>query len=176
LEVVGHKFIHVFNSFSASVAETLISLKVNELAKKKIEESEIVKKVDKYIEDMKTYFVLESLDHLAKAGRLHPLIAKIASVLSIKPLMGSTQEGTIQLIQKIRGYKKAFSRMVDIIGEEGKDLENKVLGIAHCNCSERALKFKEEVMKRYNFKDIVIVEMNGLSSSYADDGGLVISF
>ena len=65
--------------------------------------------------------------------------------------------------------------MVDTIGEKGKNLEEKVLGIAHCNCVERALQFKEEVLKRYNFKDIIIVEMGGLTSTYADDGGIVIA-
>jgi hypothetical protein len=66
--------------------------------------------------------------------------------------------------------------MVDIIGEQGTKLEEKVLGIAHCNCLGRALKFKEEVLKKYKFKNIVIVETAGLSSTYADDGGLIIVF
>ncbi|NLM13872.1 MAG: DegV family protein [Epulopiscium sp.] len=176
LEEVGNKFIHVFDSLSASVGETLIALKIHELSKINIEETEIVQKVNKYIQEMKTFFLLESLDHLAKAGRLSPFIAKIASVLSIKPIMGATEEGTIRLVQKVRGYKKAFDKFVDTIGEEGKNFEEKILGIAHCNCLERALKFKEEVLKKYNFKDIIIVEMRGLSSTYADDGGLVIAF
>ncbi|WP_058486704.1 DegV family protein [Defluviitalea phaphyphila] len=176
LDEVGDKFIHVFDSFSASIGETLVSLRIHELAKINIEEAEIIKKVNKYIKEMKTFFLLENLEHLAKAGRLNPIIAKIASVLSIKPIMGSTDEGTIRLVQKVRGYKKAFNKFIDIIGEEGKNLEEKVLGIAHCNCLDRALKFKEEILKRYKFKDIIIVEMGGLSSTYADEGGLVIAF
>lgn len=176
IDDIGNKFIHVFDSLSASVGQTLVSIKIHDLAKLNISELEIVEKVNNYIKEMKTYFLLESLEHLAKAGRLNPIIAKVASMLSIKPIMGSTDEGTIRLVEKTRGYKKAFSRFVDIIGEEGKNLEDKILGIAHCNCLDRALSFKEEVLKKYNFKDIVIVNMNGLSSTYADDGGLVIAF
>ncbi len=176
LEEISDKFIHVFDSLSASVGEVLVCLKIHELSKLNIGDMEIVKRVNHYIKEMKTFFLLESLEHLAKAGRLNPIIAKLASVLSIKPIMGATEEGTIRMVEKIRGYKRAFDRLVSIIGEEGKNLEEKILGIAHCNCIERALKFKEEVMKRYNFKDIIIVEMNGLSSSYAGEGGLVIAF
>lgn len=176
IDDIGTKFIHVFDSLSASVGQTLVSIKIHDLAKLNISELEIVEKVNNYIKEMKTFFLLESLEHLAKAGRLNPIIAKVASMLSIKPIMGSTDEGTIRLVEKTRGYKKAFSRFVDIIGEEGKNLEDKILGIAHCNCLDRALSFKEEVLKKYNFKDIVIVDMNGLSSTYADDGGLVIAF
>lgn len=176
LEDIGDKFIHVFNSFSASVGETLISLKINELACSSLGNIELVEKVSKYIKEMKTFFLLENLEHLAKAGRLNPIIAKVASMLSIKAIMGSTEEGSIRLVEKARGYKKAFRRFVDIVGEEGNNLEEKILGIAHCNCLEKAVKFKEEVLKKYSFKEVVIVEMAGLSSSYADDGGLVIAF
>lgn len=176
LEEVGEKFIHVFDSFSASSGETLIALKINELAKKNFSELEILDKVTSYIKEMKTFFLLESLDHLAKAGRLNPIVAKIAGMFSIKPIMGATDEGEIKLVEKTRGYKKAFKRFVEVIGEEGTNLEEKVLAIAHCNCVDRALEFKDEILKKYNFKDIVIVEMGGLSSTYADDGGLVIAF
>lgn len=176
LEEVGQKFIHVFDSFSASAGETLIALKISELSKKNFSDIEILERVTRYIKEMKTFFLLESLDHLAKAGRLNPIVAKLANMLSIKPIMGATEEGTIKLVEKTRGYKKAFKRFVEIIGEEGSNLEEKVLGIAHCNALDRALSFKNEVLKKYNFKDIVIVEMGGLSSTYADDGGIVIAF
>ncbi|AEB74710.1 DegV family protein [Clostridium botulinum] len=176
LEEINNKFIHVFDSVTASVGQTVIALKISELSKLNLGEIEIVEKINKYISEMKTFFLLESLDHLAKAGRLNPIIAKVANMLSIKPIMGSNDDGTIRMVEKTRGYKKAFKRFIDVIGEEGSNLEQKVLGIAHCNCLERALKFKEEVLKRYNFKDIVVVEMSGLSTTYADDGGLVIAF
>lgn len=176
LEDIGNKFIHVFDSLSASIGETLVSLHINELAKNNVGEMEIIERVTNYIKEMKTLFLLEDLDHLAKAGRLHPLIAKVASVLSIKPIMGSDGNGNIRLVEKVRGYKKAFQRFVETIGEEGTKLEEKILGIAHCNCLNRALELKEEVMKKYNFKDIIIVEMAGLSTTYADDGGLIIAF
>ncbi|WP_163192400.1 DegV family protein [Clostridium thermarum] len=175
LEEIGNKFIHVFDSLSASVGETLVARKIHELSKHNISDLEIVDKVSSYIKEMKTFFLLESLEHLAKAGRLSPLVAKVASVFSIKPIMCG-DEGAIKLFEKVRGYKKAFMRLVETIGEKGKDFEDKVLGIAHCNCLDKALQFKEEVLKRYNFKDIIIVEMGGLSSTYADEGGIVIAF
>ncbi len=176
LEEHEEKFIHVFNSKSASVGETLIALKIDELGKSGLEPQEIVYQVNEFIEKMDTYFLLESLEHLAKAGRLKSYVAVIASLLRIKPIMGATSDGAIRLVHKVRGYKKAFMKFVDTIGEEISDFSDKVLGIAHCNCLERAKQFKSKVMEKYNFKDIFIVEMKGLSSTYADDGGLVIAF
>ncbi|WZL73172.1 DegV family protein [Clostridiaceae bacterium 35-E11] len=176
LEKFEHKFIHVFDSLSASVAETLISLKIFELGNHDYKNHEIVEKVDTYIGEMRTFFILDTLENLIKAGRINRFVAKLASAFSIKPIMGNTDKGTITLIEKARGSKKAFNRLVEVIGEQGEDLEEKILGIAHCNCIEKAEKFKEEVMKRYHFKDIIIVETKGLSSAYANQNGLIIAF
>lgn len=175
LEEVGNKFIHVFDSFSGSIGETLVSLKISELIQKGLKEMEIVEKVNAYIKDMKTFFTIKSLDNLAKAGRVSHLVAKISSVLSVRLIMAE-KDGEIQLHEKVIGAKKVFRRLVEIIGEQGQNLEDKILGIAHCNCLDKALALKEEVLKRYNFKDIVIVKTGGISTVYAGEGGLVIAF
>ncbi|WHH60598.1 DegV family protein [Petroclostridium sp. X23] len=175
LEDIGNKFIHIFDSLSASVGETLISLKIDEFIKKGHGEPEIVEKVNKYIQDMKTFFMLETLESLVKAGRIHPLVAKVSTVLNIKPIM-TTAEGSIKLHEKVIGAKKAFRRFVEVVGEQGVHLEDKVLGIAHCNCLDKALAFKEEVLKRYKFKDIIIVKTAGISTVYANEGGLIVVF
>ncbi|NLX71153.1 MAG: DegV family protein [Clostridiales bacterium] len=169
------KFIHVFDSLTASVGETLVSMKIHKLVSEGLGELEIVKAVNKYIKEMKTLFLIDSLDNLIKAGRINKLVGKVASALHVKPIMGG-QDGTIKLFEKTRGYKRAFNRLIDMIGEIGENLEEKTLGIAHCNCLKRAEEFRDAVLKKYNFKNIIIVSMNGLSSVYANEGGLVIAF
>ncbi|NLY44201.1 MAG: DegV family protein [Clostridiaceae bacterium] len=175
-EQVGKKFIHIFDSLSASVGETLISLKIHEFVKGGHLRTEIVDKVNRYIKEMKTFFVLENLDNLMKAGRISPMVAKVSNILNIRLIMAGTEEGTIRLHEKVVGAKRAIKRLAELIGEQSTHLEDKVLGIAHCNCLEKALKLKEEVMKRYKFKDIIIVETAGVSTVYANEGGLIIAF
>ncbi len=170
------KFIHVFDSLSASIGETLIGIKTFELAKQNYKEIEIVEKINDYIKNMKTIFLLESLDNLIKAGRINKFVGNLSSILSIKLIMGGTDKGTIKLLEKVRGAKKSFKRLVDIIGEKGDKLEEKILGIAHCNAKDKAEKLKEEILKRYNFKDVIIVETAGISTVYAGEGGIVIAF
>ena len=176
LEEVENKFIHAFDSLSASVGETLVSLHISELINKGLKEMEIVEKVNAYIKDMRTFFTLKSLDNLVKSGRVSQFVAKVSSILSVKPIMAENGEGQIEVHEKVVGAKRVFKRLVEVIGEQGQNLEDKVLGIAHCNALESALAFKEEVLKRYNFKDIVIVRTGGISSVYANEGGLIIAF
>ena len=176
LEEAKDKFVKVFNSFSASVGETMIAYKIGELIEAKLGRDEIINKAEKYIEEMKTLFVLDSLDNLIKAGRMGKLKGEFASLLNIKPILAGTREGTITLLDKARGSKNAIKKLIDKIGEVGNNLKDKVLGIAHCNALERAEYIKKEAAKRYNFRDIIIVETAGISTVYANEGGVILAF
>jgi len=171
-----NKFVHIFNSKSASVGETLVALKIDELIKEKLNHMEIVEKVEEYIEQMKTYFILESLDNLVKNGRISKTKGLIASVLNFKPIMGEDGEGNIELVENIRGSKRAFNRLVEIIGETKENFEDKVLAISHANALEKAMALKEKIQELYNFKEILIIETKGLSTAYANDGGVILAF
>lgn len=171
-----NKFIHVFDSKSASVGETLVSMKIQELVEDRLSNLEIVEKVESYINGMKTFFILESLDNLIKNGRISKTKGLIANVLNLKPIMGATDEGEIKLVENTRGSKKAFKRLVDIIGETGEKFEEKILAISHANALEKAEELKKEIQRKYNFKDIIVVKTAGLSTAYAYDGGVILVF
>lgn len=168
------KQIYVFNSRSASIGETLIALKVQELEKAGCSFEEVVAKTEEYIDSQHTYFVLETLETLRKAGRLTNLKAFIANKLNIKPVMGSTDEGTICQLDQTRGVNKALDKMVQLMLAKASDMEQKVLAISHCNCPERAQMVKEKIEKLANFKKIIIINTAGVSSMYANDGGVIM--
>lgn len=109
-EEYGEKDIYVFNSRSASVGETLIGLKIAECEEKGMSFQEVIETVESYIEEQHTYFVLETLDILKKNGRLKGLKAVVATALNIKPVMGSTPEGSIQQLSQARGIKRDWLR------------------------------------------------------------------
>ena len=169
------KKIHVFNSKSASIGETLIGFKIQEMEESGASFDEVVDHVEEYISSMNTFFVLETLETLRKAGRLSNLKALVANTLNIKPVMGSTKEGMIQQLGQARGMKKALNKMVEDMLKVTKNCENRVLAIAHCNCPERAQFVKEAIEKVAKFKKIVIVNTAGVSSMYANDGGLIMA-
>lgn len=176
LEEVKSKFIHVFDSKSASIAETLISIKIHELHNLGYAKNELVEKVESYISDMTTYFVSESLDNLIKNGRISRLKGTIATALKIKPIMGATDEGEIELIEKARGSSKAYTRLAELIEEKAVNQEEKILAISHVNNPERANWLKEEMEKRCNFKKVLVLQTQGLSSLYCDNQGIIVSF
>ena len=169
------KKIHVFNSRSASVGQTLIALKIEECEEQGMEFEEVIKKVDAYISEQNTYFVLETLETLRKNGRLSNLKAFVATALKIKPVMGSTPEGTIVQLDQARGMNKAVMKMVDYVVERTPNPADKVLGISHCNCPARAQAVKEAILERIPVKDVVLLDTAGVSSMYANNGGIIIA-
>ncbi|NCB99748.1 MAG: DegV family protein [Clostridia bacterium] len=175
-EEFPNKKVHIFNSRSASAGETLIAMKVKEYAEAGCSFEEVVEKVEEYISQQTTLFVLDNLDTLRKNGRLTGVKATLVSVLNIKPVMASTPEGTITQLSMGRGTKKGLKKMVEEIGKRGTDIEKKAIAISHCNCPERAELVKAEIEKLYNFKQIVIEDTGGVSTMYANDGGIVIAF
>lgn len=103
--------VHVFDSQSAVTGEDLIVMKINELVARGLPPIDLVPIVRDYITNMTTFFILQSLDNLAKNGRLRPAVALIGKMLKIVPIMNGNQ-GEIELKDKVRGRKKAFQRLV----------------------------------------------------------------
>lgn len=175
LEDHPDKKIHIFNSRSASVGETLIAMKIQECEEAGMPFEEVVSTVENYIEGQNTFFVLENLETLRKNGRLSTVKAFVASALKIKPVMGSTPEGTICQLDQARGMNKALIKMVDYIVEKTADSEHKILGISHCNCKARAELLRDVIMERMETAKIVILDTAGVSSMYANDGGVIVA-
>jgi DegV family protein with EDD domain len=166
--------VHVFNSRSASIGETLIAMKIEECEKAGLPFEDIVNTVEKYIEEQHTFFVLENLDTLRKNGRLSKAKAFVASALKIKPVMASTDEGSICQVDQARGMNKALVKMVEHIIQSTPDSETKILAISHCNCSARAQMLKEAIQEKMKLADIIILDTAGVSSMYANDGGIIV--
>lgn len=170
----GSSHVHVFDSMSACCGEAVIAMKIMECEEQGMSFDEVVKTVTRFRDGMKTYFVLETLETLRKNGRLTNIQALLANVLSIKPVM-SAKEGEIIKLEQTRGLNKALKRMCEIILENVTDPQDKVLGISHCNCPERAEYVKGLLLEKCSFKDVVIVDTAGVATMYANDGGIVVA-
>ena len=167
--------IHIFNSRSASAGEVLAALKIQALAHAGLDFASVVEQTNQYISRLNTLFVLEDLDNLRKNGRLTRLQSVVTGTLKIKLLMGSTPEGEIGKRGQALSMKQALGKMVSLMAGDPAH-HGQILCIAHCNCLERAFALKEQVLQRCDFGEIVICETRGISTVYANDGGLVAAY
>jgi len=175
LEKHGDKSIHIFNSRSACAGESAIGYVVWQSEQAGMPYEQIVETVEDYIKGQHTYFVLENLDVVRKSGRLTGVKSIVASALNIKPVMGSTPEGTIQQLGQGRGINRALKKMVDVIVSDVVNPEGRILAICHCNCFERAEELRQLILEKIKVKGSFIVDTAGVGTMYANAGGIVVA-
>lgn len=173
-DAYGEKDIYVVDSRSASCGETQLAYKIMEYEEAGLSFAEITEKIEQYVKEMNTYFVLENLETLRKNGRLSKVKAFVASTLNIKPLMGADNGSIIQLGQGI-GMKKALAKLVDAAVNNVKDADSRRLMITHCNNPSGAESVRKGIEEWIKVKEVVIMDTAGISSMYANDGGVIVT-
>jgi DegV family protein with EDD domain len=168
--------VHVFDSRSAAAAEVLLVLKIRKLISEGLEKSEIIQRIESFIKQMRTFFVLDNIDNLYKNGRLNLITATIISTLHIRPIMGADGDGNISLFSHVQGWKQVVKKLADTIETDGRSTDGQSLVITHCNNPTLAEELKAEIVRRYRFSEILVLPTRGVSSLYANEKGVIMSF
>ena len=169
------KKIAVIDSLSASCGETQIAMLAHELEKEGKSFEEIEAQLNQYRDDMETTFVLDNIEPLRKNGRLSRVKALVATSLNIKPVLAADNGTIVQIGQGI-GMKKALNKLVDVIIKNGGELSKKRIIISHCNNVVRAEEVKKMLQAKVHAPNIMILATRGLSSLYANDGGIIVTY
>ena len=114
------------------------------------------------------------MHNLAQNGRVSKLAATMASVLGIRAIGQASAEGTLEMLGKCRGVRKArqfmLSEMVELGYRGGK------VRIGHCQNAALALELCAEIRQRFPAADVRSYPLRGLCSYYAECGGIMLGF
>jgi DegV family protein with EDD domain len=176
LEEEPSRVIEVLNTKTASCGIALLLHEANKKIAENKKFEDVVAHLRRKIEKTTSLFVLKTLEYLILGGRLDRMKGTIAKTLNIKLLMRGSEEGTIEVTEKVRGEKKSIRRFIEQIGESTKNMEDKIITMSHCNDEERAKSVLADIKEKYPFKDAYITETGPLISAYGGKGALVIAF
>ena len=166
--------IHVIDSLSAGGKVDLIVKKLNELIKEGLSFEQVVEAITHYQEKTKLLFVLAKVDNLVKNGRLSKLIGAVVGLLNIRMVGEASDTGTLELLQKARGAKKALTAAVDEVLKAG--YKGGRIIIAHRNNEKFCQQFTEVIKEKFPAADISFLPTSGLCSFYAEEGGLLMGY
>ncbi|WP_028785198.1 DegV family protein [Thalassobacillus devorans] len=167
----------VLNTKTASCGVALLVQEAGKKIKEGSDLQQLASHMEERIEKTTTLFILQTLENVIKGGRLDKVRGTIAKTLNIKLLLkASDDKGDIEVIEKVRGNKKAFRRFIEQIGEYANSFEDRVISLSHCNSEEKGRLILNDIKTKYNFKDSLFMETGPLISTYAGEGGLVIAF
>ncbi|MEE3741798.1 DegV family protein [Streptococcus dysgalactiae] len=174
LEDYPNANIHVIDSLSASGEVDLIVLELERLINLGLSFEEVVERITAYQEKTRLIFVLAKVDNLVKNGRLNKLVGKVVGLLNIRMVGQASQEGTLELLQKARGQKKAVSALVEEIQKAG--YKGGKVYIAHANNPKICEQISEKIKAIYPDAVIQTGITSGLCSFYAEDEGILMGY
>ena len=166
--------IHVIDSLSAGGEVDLLVTKLNELIQQDLSFDEVVEVISRYQEKTKLLFVLAKVDNLVKNGRLSKLLGTVVGLLNIRMVGEASQTGTLELLQKARGSKKALASAIEELLKAG--YKGGRLIIAHRNNEKFCQQFSQLVQEKYPQAQIETVPTSGLCSFYAEEGGILMGY
>lgn len=166
--------IHVIDSLSAGGEVDLIVRKLNHLVAEGLDFDQVVDGITTYQAKTKLLFVLAKVDNLVKNGRLSKLVGTVVGLLNIRMVGEASKTGTLELLQKARGQKKAIKAAFDELLKAG--YAGGHITIAHCNNDKFIEQFSELVREKFAQASIEVLPTSGLCSFYAEEGGLLMGY
>lgn len=164
----------IIDSLSTGPEMMMIVDKIRQLEAEGLDYDTIKARVLDYGNHNHTLFCLQSMNNLARNGRVHPAVAKIAGMLNIR-VVGTAQGGQITPIHKPRGDKKALQTMVEWMTEKGLQ-DGNLVRIAHCYGEANANALVAAVKEKYPNCRFMVEPTTALCSFYAEAGGMIIGF
>lgn len=165
----------VFDTLAASSGHALQIMKAVELASRGFSVRQIVENLTNYRDSMKILILLDTLENIVKGGRLSRLQGTLARILNIKVLLQGV-EGAVEPLEKIRGKKNFLERVLEVIGQKMEDFSDRLFYMTHVNNEEDAFFLQNEITRRYRPKGVLVHPMGPTVSTYAGDGGIVLSY
>lgn len=150
--------ITVFDTLQASVGTGLFIKKALEGIEAGKDKEEVLKELEVLRENCKVFFSVDTLEYLQKGGRIGKAQALLGSILNIKPLL-QLENGEVLPLEKVRGEKKAFNRLVELAGERCKE-KGWNIALSHANNKTVADRLAKRFKEIYHI-DVSIVTVIG---------------
>ncbi|MDD7793594.1 DegV family protein [Clostridium sp. 'White wine YQ'] len=166
----------VIDSKSGSTAIGLIILEAIKFTQESgYDFNEIVGRIRRLVTHIEHVFTITDLNWLIKGGRIGKTQGVIGNILEIKPIL-NVNNGEMELIQKVRGKKKALHRMVDILEERAGNYKEQIIGVSHADDFETAEELVNMIKIKLGYKQFIINKIGSVLGSHLGIGGVGIFF
>lgn len=166
----------IIDSKCASVGYGLVVAKLLKMQKNGAPKELLVEAAEFFCAHMEHAVTVVELDYLFKGGRLSRTSFLAGTVLDIKPIIIVDENGSLKAVEKVRGWKKAQKRILDMVGEKGKNLENQVVGVCYGMDQEAYDYIKQQLVERYHIKGLLEERVGCAIGAHTGPGILGITF
>ena len=141
---LGDGRVRAIDSESASVAISMLALAIQRRLDRGTTDEEIDALVERYLRDHGLLFTVDTLEFLARGGRIGKAKAFAGQLLNVKPIL-AIRDGEVLPVKRVRGNRKAFQEFVDALVSNTTDEPALRVGIAHADAPERMAELEKMV-------------------------------
>ncbi len=165
----------IIDTKCASLGQGLVVKAAAELSAKGASKEEVVKLATFYSTHMEHLFTVDDLEYLARGGRISKASAFVGGLLNIKPLL-NVEDGKLIPLEKIRGKKKVYKRIIELMEQRGVDLADQTIGISHADVENEVLELKKLFEEKFGCKSVYINMIGAAIGSHVGPGTIAIFF
>jgi DegV family protein with EDD domain len=170
-----HLGLDIVDSKCASLGLGLVVRYAAELAAGGATRLEIAQAVEAWTRKMEHIFTVDNLEYLVRGGRVSPVAAFIGGLLNIKPIL-HVEGGKLVPLEKVRGRKKVFARILDLMEERGTELQGQTIGISHGDDLEAAMELRGMIESRFGCDRFFVSSIGSAIGAHAGPGTIALFF
>jgi DegV family protein with EDD domain len=159
-ELAGGERVRLVDSESASAAIAMLGLAMQRRFERGTTDEEIDALIERYKREARLLFTVETLEYLARGGRIGKAAAFAGQLLNIKPIL-TLKNGEVEPLKRVRGNAKAFAEFVSQFRDGSRDEPGLRVGIAHADAPARADALTEMVQRERPHAEIEVVTTLG---------------
>ena len=169
LEDYPEAIITILDTKAASMGEGLLVMKAVEARAAGQSLEQTADLLQSLVPRVKTYFLVDDLNHLMRGGRISKAAALMGSLVNIKPIIAVTADGSLDSVAKVRGKKKAQAEVVRMTLET---ISESLVVIAYAGEKEVAENVKEQLLASGQVKEVLILPLGPVISTHTGPGTL----
>ena len=136
-QLLGDERVRTLDSQSASAAIAMLGLAIQRRLERGTSDDEVDELVERYRQETGLLFTVETLEYLARGGRIGRARAWAGELLNIKPIL-TIKDGEVIPVKRVRGNRKAFLEFESAFTSSTRDVPSLRVGIAQAEAPERA--------------------------------------
>lgn len=171
LEDFPKAVIRIIDTKAASMGEGILVMKAVEAKAAGQSLEQVVALIKSLVPKVKTYFLVDDLNHLMRGGRISKTAALMGSLVNIKPVIAVKGDGRLDSVAKVRGKKKAQTEVVRMTLEDIAD-PRVVIAYAGADSQEVAQVLKNQLLASEQVNEVLILPLGPVISTHTGPGTL----
>lgn len=173
LEEFPEAKITVFDTLAAASGEGFIVEEVVKLRDAGQSLPSVMTTLSVLIKRLRSRFMVDDLNHLARGGRIPKAVALVGTMASIKPLLDVDTEGKLRQVTKVRGKKKAINQMIDKTLDE-MDLNYPKIIVSYSGSDAVAREIRDQILEKSEIKDITLRPLSPTIVTHTGEGTIAL--